>query len=481
MAVSLGCHLCDAVLPYPDIRDTMSAIAGARKRLVPEVKRPDRELLRDFRTFCRKWNHDNLTPLAMNTDVSLETWLSRTNYTETRKEELRSVWASTIAINKSHYRCKSFIKAESYTDFKYPRCINSRSDAFKCFTGPIFKAIEDVVYQNPYFIKHVSVPNRAEFISRMAIPGYEYIATDHSSFEARISSKIMKACELQLYSYMTQLLPNGDEFMYHVSRALPGINVCQFKGFDVEVPGNRMSGDMCTSLGNGYTNLMSMLFLSCRRGFVPEGVVEGDDGLFAFPPGMHPTVEDYAQLGFDIKLKSTNTIGDAGFCGMYFADEHTNVVDVRALLCKFGWTDSQQKCAGQRKLLGLLKAKALSLLYEVPHCPIALSLGKYVLRMTKWVKPIYDSTGRTVYTFKQQRALESRNSDYLACVINPCNRELVERLFEVTVEEQIKIEEYFDNCSKLQPIPLWITNIVANDVWRNAAGYCMNYPRRLIS
>lgn len=38
--------------------------------------------------------------------------------------------------------------------------INSRSDAFKAFSGPFFKAIEKVVYEMPEFIKHTPVPDR---------------------------------------------------------------------------------------------------------------------------------------------------------------------------------------------------------------------------------------------------------------------------------------------------------------------------------
>lgn len=480
MAVSLGCHLADAVLPYPDIRDTASAIEGARKRLVPVVLCPQRKLLKKFRHFCRQWNATNLIPLDYDCDVTVANWLVNTNYNQSRKDELLRVAAEAGCMRSEYYKCKSFIKAENYNDYKYPRCINSRSDAFKVFTGPIFKAIEGSVYENKFFIKHVPVTERADFISKLAVPGYEYVATDHSSFEARIGPEMMKACELQLYSYMTQNLPQNEAFMYHVSRALSGRNVCQFKGFSVEVEGDRMSGDMCTSLGNGYTNLMSMLFLSHEKGFDPEGVVEGDDGLFAFPPGKHPSVEDYKTLGFDIKLKTTNTIGDAGFCGMFFGEHHSNVVDVCELLTKFGWTDSQQKCGGESKLLGLLRAKALSLLYEVPYCPIALSLGRYALRMTKWVKPIFASSTTCAVTYKQQIALFSANNKYVDSVVPAANRLLVERLFNVTVSEQKVIEEYFDNCDVLQPIPIFVTNIVAKVNWRDAAGYCYTLPRRLV-
>lgn len=273
MAVSLGVHAQGAVLPYPDVYDTPSAVLGARKRLVPEVSPPDPKLLREFRGFVRDWIRQNLTPLPVDSDTTVATWLDGTDYSVARKAQLLSCVEKMHQMGPKYYSCKSFIKRENYTDVKFPRCINSRTDVFKVFSGPIFKLIEKAVFDNPYFIKHIPVHKRAEYIMRMHMPGFVYVATDHSSFEARISTPIMRACEMQLYSYMTQRLPDGKKWLHHVVKALTGEQRCHFKGFDVSVRGARMSGDMCTSLGNGFTNLMVMLFLASRKGPDRKSVV----------------------------------------------------------------------------------------------------------------------------------------------------------------------------------------------------------------
>lgn len=483
MQVSLGPTVRGIVLPYPDIYDVESAIDGARKRIVPDVHSVNPRVLRGFRDFVRCWIQSNLDPLPIDEDISFETWLAKTNYNEARKVELRRIWDNCNGLVKAKdYDCKSFIKAENYTDYKYPRCINSRSDVFKCFTGPIFKAIENRVYENPYFIKHIPVDQRASYIYRMAQEGATYVATDHSSFEARISQSVMRVCELALYSYMTRNLPNHQQFMDHVYPALSGVQHCHFKRFDVETTGCRMSGDMCTSLGNGFTNLMVMLYLSSTHGETPMGVVEGDDGLFVFlDTASVPTVEEFQSLGFDIKLEKFASIGKAGFCGMYF-DENllSNVANPVELLVKFGWTDSQSKAGSQKVLNQLLVAKAYSLLYELPCCPIARELALWVLRCLPNTSPIWEKTPHTMFSYRQARALSANNKDVYHLCVPLGNRLLVEELFGLSVSEQHAIESWIASQKTLCEIPFEMLATHVPSSWVHASRLVSVVPRRCI-
>jgi len=239
--------------------------------------------------------------------------------------------------------------------------INARSDRFKVLTGPYFKCIERELYQRPEFIKHIPVCERPKYIEDyVQRVGGRYVETDHSAFEAHMTPEIMKAIEFQLYDYMLQYVDKHD-VRYHIHQALGGKNVCKFANCTMTVRGGRMSGDMCTSLGNGFTNLMIMNYVCSKLGSKCTGVVEGDDGLFVVE-GRVPTVEDFSPVGFELKLAERLTPAESHFCGMIYAEgTYENIIDPSALLCKFGWSTSQQRMGGERTRLGLLRAKALSL------------------------------------------------------------------------------------------------------------------------
>jgi len=261
---SLGCHAVGAALPHPDPchRDTM--IAGVRKRAGFAPPIPDYKLLDEFGVFVEKWCKTNLQPLAPTSDVSVPTWLSKTNYPFHRREELQQKWDSIIdswEMEERYYRCKSFMKDECYPEYKHARGINSRSDEFKCRVGPVFKLIEEQLYKHPSFIKHVPVKDRPKYILDMLYnPASKYAATDYTAFESLFTALMMEKCEFILYSYMTKFLPCHDGFMRLCRKVLAGTNECYYRDFSMQIEATRMSGEMCTSLGNGFTNLMAMFF-----------------------------------------------------------------------------------------------------------------------------------------------------------------------------------------------------------------------------
>lgn len=126
VAVSLNCHLKGAQCPKPCLDDPTTAQAGVAKRFIsapPEPKKPEpsRKLRRKFRRFVRAWVRKHLKPLDPSSDISLETWLSRTRYPEWRKNELREAYSELTHPNDPKEKigqCKSFVKDESYVDYK---------------------------------------------------------------------------------------------------------------------------------------------------------------------------------------------------------------------------------------------------------------------------------------------------------------------------------------------------------------------------
>lgn len=229
-----------------------------------------------------------------------------------------------------------------------------------------------------------------------------------------------------------------------------------------------MSGDMCTSLGNGFTNLMSMYYLSyLKSGKLPQGVVEGDDGLFEFESeSMIPTSEEFARLGFTIKMEKFENIGDAGFCGNIFDESClSNVSDPRELLCKFGWSSSRIACGSGKKRLELLKAKALSLLFELPSCPIVKSLARWALRNTKKLRYRFEN-GKDWWEQQVWNGIVSGDVERLLELPIPyANRLLVDRKFGISPARQLELEAWFDAQDTLHPIPLHVVWDLMDPVW----------------
>lgn len=432
----------------------------------PQVSKRE---LRRLRSFVRKWLRDNLTPLSVEELPSVEEWLRHANYSQARKAELYSAWeehGNKFRMDKKTMRklmmCNSFVKREWYPKPKHARGINSRSDAFKCLTGPYFHAIEDKLFKLPWFVKHVRVPDISRyFMERLPTSGVTYVATDHTSFEAHMTPDILHAVEFQLYAWMWSRLPDRRRILGIVSKALAGKNVCRFKNLIAEVKGCRMSGDMCTSLGNGFTNLMVMLYTCEKRGSKCTGVVEGDDGLFAIW-GDVPTLDDFKEVGMTLKLEIHGKANLAGFCGIYCDEKlKENVVDPAEMLVKFGWTMSQRMHGGPKVMKGLLRAKGFSLANEAPTCPIVKSLAKYALRVTEGSKPIFGEVHGQL-SWWDARVLEGvdlttgKLSPKLALKLErPVaieNREVVDQVFGIDRATQLSIEGYLDSLDTIQPL-----------------------------
>jgi len=463
--VSLGVHLEGFAPPHPDPSCRITMQSGAFKRFCREVPIPDPEYLARFRQFVKTWIEDNLTPLSEDTDVSFEAWLEQTNYPQWRKDDLAQQWEDCKGVMTArHFIVKSFMKDETYPEFKHARGINARHDVFKCTVGPYFKLIENVLYQHPAFIKHIPVPDRPEYIKEMLyVLGGQYIATDYTAYESHFTAEMMESCEFQLYDYMTKNLPEHDKFMALCRDVIAGTNLCQYKMFDVLIEATRMSGEMCTSLGNGFSNLMAFLFVCHEKNSKCVGVVEGDDGLFRVQ-GDLPTDEDFARLGFTIKIETHKRLEEASFCGIIFdLDDCVNVTDPADVLLNFGWAGQFHVNGSRVRHLELLRAKSMSFAYQYPGCPIIQSLAHYGLRVTKHIDLArFMEKSRAINTYERDvlaAAYENR-FDVTRLPVPENTRALVERKFGIKIEEQIDIENYLDSLDVIQPLYHWTFDFI---------------------
>jgi len=467
IACSLNCHVVGILPIYSALHDaeTNEAAAKARwLRQLPHVKPATRSKVR---CFARVLTRRNLDPIGLGDfkdDFELtgdpvedvKRWLPFTHYPLKRKLEILAA-AESLKIKplcRKDYKVRAFVKRETYGQFKYARWINSRSDRFKAFCGPFFHLVERRVFGgklSKYFIKDVPVADRPRVIKeRLYVPGCYYAATDYKSFEGSFDAQTIESIECQLYSYMAG---TKYKFIYEqILKALCGVQRCRMKS--VSARGHaRMSGDMCTSLGNGFTNLILMLFAAKEHGWNwknMDAVFEGDDGLVRVERKDELPTEDYfSTLGFTMKMKISEDVGEAGFCQNYFDvndAEPTNIVDPLKHLARLGWTHSAAMHGGPRVRKQLAKAKAFSLLYSCPSNPVLASMAKWVLRSTddvdaRWGEGWWDCQLRA--SFRELRDVR----------VTEQSRVLVSKLFGLPVSAQIEIEEFFDRLPPvLKPI-----------------------------
>lgn len=440
--VSLGPHVDQLARPSPDPNSRENVRMAVHNRFGINQPTPNRKTVRSFRAFVDKFIRANLIPLKDSDVPSFDEWLEGTDYSEGRRNQLRDLHNRDLLSGKSMGSLRSkdlrvglFVKREDYPEFKPPRGINSRSDTYKTMVGPIFKAIEKKVFSLPYFIKKVPVADRPKFIQEFFGPMSDYVVTtDHSKFEAHFTKLMMSNCEFRLYRYMTRHISSGQEWYDLVCRAQGGVNhIGSRHKLGVKCQARRMSGEMCTSLGNGFTNLMLILFHAKVNNLIVKCVVEGDDGLSAYSAPVEEN-ELAGELGFRLKLQRVEDLNRGSFCGQLFDRIDMKVItDPIKVLLNFGWSYSDQRMS-KRSHLGLLRAKALSLLYGYPGCPIIQPLALHYLRLTEGISPVQA-------TYNGQRAWGEEAP--LHCRPSPITlrtRQLVSDEFGVSIPEQFMIE-----------------------------------------
>lgn len=258
--------------------------------------------------------------------------------------------------------------------------------------------------------------------------------------------ELIRGCEGQLYHYC---FPFDKQAIDLIVNTLSGTNSMHFRnGIRLKCQGRRMSGDMCTSLGNTFTNYMLFRFWAYCHGLSDgqfNALVEGDDGLFAVPSEIDLDAEFYKKLGFTIEIVNTDDPSLASFCKLIYSDDGTIVRDPYRFISKFAWTHSNI-LAGDRIMDELLRAKALSAVYESPSCPIVGAIARYALAHTRHVRPRFEYDGYHSCPSDEVTVIDFAPSDSA--------RKLFSDLFAICPAEQIAIESFitegdFDSANVL--------------------------------
>lgn len=484
-AVSLGVHIEGVCRPHPDTQDPLTQALGVAYRMGRIIPLPeDIQFDKKFGDFVEEWLEANLRPLRPDTDVSFETWVKEINHPDHRKQQLRDEHERLVdrleegkgEFGQSrlvHFGVNMFAKDEFYDDTKHARMIWARSDMAKITFGPYIHAIEKEIYDNPAFIKHVEVRERGKYImNRLYQDGSVYIATDYSSWEAHFRRMLMKACEMKLYSWALQYVQGGKEVVDLIERVTTQRNYCSGRFVSVSLEACRMSGEMQTSLGNGFTNYMLMAYLCKSMGVEPVGVVEGDDGLFRFPSNNYPSSEMFTKLGCDVKLEVHKELNTASFCGLIFDNVDQQVIaNPLKIVASMGWGNAKYAYARSTKKKALLRCKALSAVYQYPACPIVTALGLYILRCTRSIDIRRIVQFQSWWEFEiLSKALKVPLSE-ISRDIGIGTRILFSEQYGISIELQHLIEARFNEKTHLEPLEVPELLSLFPETWKRFADY----------
>lgn len=305
------------------------------------------------------------------------------------------------------------------------------------FSGPLAKAMEKIVYDldgDVKFIKHIPVKDRPAAIQSLKQAGMYYYESDYTAFECSFDRCKMDILEIPLYDHMLANYPKENRLF---TRTLRGTNRMRTRSkIRCDLVARRMTGETITSLGNGWSNREVVSYIVASKGGKVKGYVEGDDGIFATSVQLHD--KDFENLGFKIKLKRVSDPCEASFCGLIFSESGEILKNPVHFLNKFGWTVSNIN-AKPKIMDSLLRAKALSTLYEVPQCPIVAAIAHKALTLTRHSNPRWDGV---ISHHHQMPPDEWEVPDFNP---SPDSRELFGHLFGVSVETQLLLEKQIEN------------------------------------
>jgi len=439
MCRRLPCGFVEMYAPCVcDVFDPETILNGLLKRILFQAPEVDPTLKFELKLFSKTFAMTHLHPLSQRPEY--KPWRDSLSFPESRKLQYDKAYQDNGGMRPPAKICHAtglFGKREGYLSHKYMRGINPRNLRWNVYCGPFFSAIEEEVYSLeqlpglPYFVKHTPVPERINLVKQLIAANI--YGTDYSHFEGSITVDIMECCEVQLYKFMLQNFAEDFDFIKSI---ITGMNVMKTKyGHRYRVQARRMSGDMCTSLGNGWTNLMVALFFAYKQSAKILVLVEGDDALIATDAVF--TKSMYDKLGFEIKIDTFVKATEASFCGLVFADSGQIIRDPIKFLCKFGWTFSFVT-AGEKVMWELLLAKSLSALFETPACPLVTAIAEYTLKQCYLAYP--SLLPRYVYDWYHSSI--PLDFKHVHQEISPDTRELFSKLYHIDVGTQIELEKH---------------------------------------
>jgi hypothetical protein len=208
-----------------------------------------------------------------------------------------------------------------------------------------------------------------------------------------------------------------------------------------------------------------------------KGVFEGDDGLCTFKPGSQPETEDFTNFGAIIKLENVTEIGKASFCGNLFDEEDLVIVtDPLYVIATLGWTNRKYVHSNRKTKDALLRCKAQSFLHQYPGCPLIQAMACWILRVTPSDKSRELKMINQMDQWNRVQAMEAQKIELITRKVPPRTRMLVSKLYDIPPEDQVTIETWFNEQTKLCEIDIPCLNLYWPKSWCVfAERHIMNY------
>jgi len=453
---------------HVDTSDLNTQVAGVLKRVGVRAPVTDRPLFGEFMTFSLNFIKQNVTPHEPGPDPDRREWLECTHYSRARKEELAAIDDADPRF--ADWAIGMFGKPELYPDYKHWRGINARSDKAKTYFGPWTKKLEKFVYAlcdpdgRRYFIKNTPVADRPREILSMERGGWYYYSSDFTSWECHFDDDRYQV-ETALFAWFFQFLEGIDAFMKNFCEAQCSINTCRTQLLTFRALLRRMSGEMSTSVGNGFMNLMTWLFIAYTSRVEIRIRVEGDDAIMATSGPIDESL--IRRLGLKCKLERHSDITRASFCGLVFDREDlANVTDPLAELASAQWGPGRLAGTRRTRLREYLRCKALSMAHCYPGCPIVQEYAHFLLRMTRGSDIKWMLNRRYMNQWEMDRLHDAldfighgKGKDATERLIRPVGmqtRHLVEELYGLSVHTQLVVERELRECNSLEDLRLRI-------------------------
>jgi len=452
---------------------------GFRKRISSSRPRIHILKLHALENFVLNFLEENIKPIEKLEDdfeLLFNIWLNENqSYSPARKLQLRKLFAKMLAsgniwkLTEKDYACKSFIKREMYEIAKFLRLINSRTDRFKILVGPFIHHIEKILYNKFYkngsitsrfFVKGTNPRDMPQMIQKLKKYPY-FLETDYSSFEGSFDPTYVDVVECALWRH---IFKNNPHVLDTVMRCYYSVNTnngaITYKPrtekllshyYTARVVGARMSGEMWTSLANGFSNLMNMLFIAHINGIKLDGFIEGDDGIFGMD-SLNVAPIDFQDLGFDIKMKIHTNLEDTDFCGNIFSLITNHALLPPEQIVRLAWTHSSIYFHAKKpKLIELLRMKVMSTYVLGKYTPILGPLCSKIISFIGFGPMLHEVSTRWWDALLDKYIEQEKFEPVTIC---PDDRILYQHRFGIDITTQLALERIIETCTTLENLYL---------------------------
>ncbi len=455
--------MCRSVGPVPfgaapfhaDCSDPETVFTGCQHRQAAKVPNMSRAVRRKLRAFTHTYLRKHLRPLRISDVPDFDSWLKNsTQYTEEQKKVLAAAREESEKypygkLPKRYRKGKCFPKREKHQEPKCSRGICGRHPVVRSRYGPIFHAIEEAIYALPFFVKGLTPQQRIKVLADELSRSGVLLDNDFSCFEGSFSVALMSAVEKVVIDYLLAAFPKQlrKEIWLDMKTS-----VFRYKHFTVTVDGKRKSGDAWTSVFNGFTNAILIMFAAAESGLRPTDLVfkvEGDDSsILLLVRKRFEFSRIVLDAGFLAKEVWYDHISDGNFCQLTFdPDSLVLIKDAAKVIVSFPWLLGQHLDVTEEHADMLYRAKAMSLASECGSTPILSVFAGTVLRRTSRVEMDWQFvTKHTPYYMRSKIEYSDRVSEPpLSARVAYSGR------YGISVDEQLVIEDCIRKTGTVTP------------------------------